>query len=73
MKINKHRHNKGCNKELDLNKKTIKIETLSSLKNVVEDILLAKDGNVLHYMVIIDQMLAKLKCNWPYITNGLPQ
>jgi hypothetical protein len=72
MKINKHRH-KGCNKELDLNKKLLKLKHYPSLKNVVEDMFLAKDGNVLDYMVTIDQMLAKLKCNWPYITNGSPR
>jgi hypothetical protein len=72
MKINKHRH-KGWNKELDLNKKPLKLKHYSSLKNVVEDMLLVKDGKVLDSMVTIGQMLAKLKCNWPYITNGFPQ
>jgi hypothetical protein len=72
MKINKH-HHKWCNKEFNLNKKPLKLKHYPSLKNVVENMLLVKDGNVLDYMVIVDQTLAKLKCNWPYIPNGSPQ
>jgi len=69
MNINEY-HKKGCDKAVDFKGNPLKLKLYPPLRNVVEDVHLAKGGNILEYRAK-EKALSKPKKSHPSTTLDL--
>ncbi len=67
MRLNEHRK-KGCEKAVDDNGNQLTLNL--PLKNIIEDVILAKSGNVLEYKANL-KALSKPRCSHFVVTKTI--